>query len=274
MKTHKKNSLLIKTYHQVLTSEWSFETFEQCLLLADSFLNQYALGFSEFIKKNKNLDSIVLFSSSSLINFLKDQSTLLRDNHLPSVPDRLPKRRSAEKSRYSLLTLEVMYNLGFPIFSSKADGSCLEENICFFRDIQSLILILASEYILPILKKQRLKEEYDFLNLIMFTHSLVAWHDNPAHQNQLFSIIFDNLGFQEAVIDCLYVAFRLTDPDDHDYLTKAQAYWAALIDAEMFDKAKAFTFKLLRNSPEKHFEELKEMIELIFELDRGVGVSP
>lgn len=102
----------------------------------------------------------------------------------------------------------------------------------------------------------------------MFTHSLIAWHDNPAHQNQLFSIVFDNMGFHEAVIECLYIAFRLTAQEDHDYLTKAQAYWAALIDAEMFDKAKEFSLRLLRNSSEKHFDEIKEIIELSFELEQ------
>ena len=82
------------------------------------------------------------------------------------------------------------------------------------------------------------------------------------------SEVFDNMGFHEAVVECLYIAFRLTAPEEHDYLTKAQAYWTALIDAELFDKAKEFAMRLLRNSPEKHFDEIKEIIELSFKLEK------
>jgi len=63
----------------------------------------------------------------------------------------------------------------------------LKGDIGFLRDIQSLIFILTSNYILPILREQRLKEESDYLNLIMFTHSLIAWHDNPAHHQRILT---------------------------------------------------------------------------------------
>ncbi len=267
-----KNKMLSDKYQQILTSEWSTETVKESLKLADSFLNncQFPIGFSELIQRYENSDLTDFFISSHFTNYLKDQSALLITNNLPIIPEKIPKRRSPSKIEYSRLSLEVIYNLAFPVFTPYMNGKniILKGDIGFLRDIQSLIFILTSNYILPILREQRLKEESDYLNLIMFTHSLIAWHDNPAHQNLLFSIAFDNMGFHEAVIECLYIAFRLTAPEDHDYLTKAQAYWAALIDAEMFDKAKGFSLRLLRNSSEKHFDEIKEIIELSFELER------
>jgi len=267
-----KTPLLADKYQQLLVSEWTSETMKESLNLADSFLNtcQHPLGFSELIQNSENSEIFDFFISSHFKNYLNDQSVLLNSKNLPCIPEKLPKRRTPSKIKYSMLTLEVIYNLAFPLFSGykNRENFILKGDIGFLRDIQSLIFMLASDFIVPLLWENRLKEESDYLNLIMFTHSLMAWHDNPAHQNQLFSIVFDNMGFHEAVVECLYIAFRLTAPEEHDYLTKAQAYWAALIDAEMFDKAKEFAMRLLRNSPEKHFDEIKEIIGLSFKLEK------
>ena len=273
MKIHlNKKPLLIDKYQQLLASQWTSETMKESLDLANSFLNSCKLpvGFSELLRNYEKSELSDFFTSSNFNNYLINQNVLLSSINLPSIPEKIPKRRSPSKIEYSRLTLEVIYNLAFPIFATYKNEKniIIDGEIGFLRDIQSLIFILTSNFILPILKQHRLKEEINYLNLMMFTHSLMVWHDNPAHQNQLFSIVFDNMGFQEAVIDCLYIAFRLTPPEDHDYLTKAQAYWAALIDAEMFDKAKEFSLKLLRNSPEQHFEEIKEIIELTFEIEK------
>jgi hypothetical protein len=268
-----KSSLLTDRYQQILASEWTFETMKKSLELADSFLNtcQSPLGFSELIQSYENSELPDFFIYSDFTNYLKDQTMLLGSKNLPNIPEKIPKRRSPSKIEYSRLTLEAIYNLAFPVFATYKNEKdfILEGDIRFLRDIQSLIFILTSDFILPLLRENRLKEESDYLNLIMFTHSLMAWHDNPAHQNQLFSIVFDNIGCHEAVIECQYIAFRLTAPEEHDYLTKAQAYWAALIDAEMFDKAKEFALRLLRNSSENHFDEIKEIIELSFQLEHS-----
>ncbi|ETR67714.1 MAG: hypothetical protein OMM_04990 [Candidatus Magnetoglobus multicellularis str. Araruama] len=266
-----KNPLLIEKYQQLLITQWNFETMKESLDLANSFLNscKHPLGFSELLQNYGNSELSEFLTSSNFRNYLQNQVIFTSNKNFPSIPEKIPKRRSTSKIIYSKLTLEVIYNLAFPVFATnkKNKNFILDGEIGFLRDIQSLIFMLTSNIMLPLLKQHRLKEEINYLNLMMFTHSLMVWHDNPAHQNQLFSIVFDNMGFHEAVIDCLYIAFRLTLPDDHDYLTKAQAYWSALIDAKMFDKAKEFSLKLLRYSSEKHFEEIKEIIELTFELE-------
>ena len=267
-----KNKLLADKYQQLLASNWTSETMRDSLKLADSFLGNCdpPLGFSELIQSHGKSLLPDFFISTRFKNYLKDQSALLNSKNLPSIPGKIPKRRSPSKIGYSRLTFEIVYNLAFPIFLARKneDNFILEGDIRFFRDIQSLIFILASDFILPRLREHRLREESDYLNLVMFTHSLMVWHNHPAHQNQLFSIVFDNMGFHEAVIECLHTAFRLTSPEEHDYLTKAQAYWAALIDAKMPDRAKEFILRLLRNSPEAYFDEIKEIIELTFALEQ------
>ena len=267
-----KNKLLADKYQQLLASNWTSETMRDSLKLADSFLGNCdpPLGFSELIQSHGKSLLPDFFISTRFKNYLKDQSALLNSKKLPGIPGKIPKRRSPSKIGYSRIALEIVYNLVFPIFlaNKNEDDFILEGDIRFFRDIQSLIFILASDFILPRLREHRLKQESDYLNLVMFTHSLMVWHDDPAHQNQLFSIVFDNMGFHEAVIECLHTAFRLTAPEEHDYLTKAQAYWAALIDAKMPDRAKEFILRLLRNSPETYFDEIKELIELTFALEQ------
>lgn len=268
MKIHlNKNSLLIDQYQKLLASQWTSDTMKESLVLANSFLNscEFPLGFSEYDK----FELHDFFTSSNLKNYLQSQTEFLSSKDLPDIPERIPKRRSLSKKECSRSTSEVIYNLTFPIVAAYKikKNIVLDGEIGFLRDIQSLIFILTSNFILPLLKQNGLKEEINCLNLMMFMHSLVVWHDNPAHQNQLFSIVFNNMGFHEAVIERLHVAYRLTPPEDHDYLTKAQSYWAALIDAELFDEAKDFSLKLLINSHKKHFEEIKQIIELTFELE-------
>ncbi len=268
-----KSRLLAEKYQGLLASRWTLETLKESLALADVLLNDcnLPLGFSGLVRDCDPSGLPDFFISSHFNDYLKDQSALLGGRRLPDVPDKIPKRRSPSKIEYSRQTLEVIYDLSFPVFAADKNRQdfVLEGDIGFLRDLQSLIFILTADFILPLLREHRLKAEFDYLSLIMFTHSLIAWHDNPAHQNQLFSILFDRIGFKEAAVECLYVAFRLTAPEDHDYMTKAQAYWSALIEAERFDNAREFALKLLRNSPEKYLDEIKEIIELSFEMEHS-----
>jgi len=265
-----KNQKLADKYRQILSSEWTFATMKESLKLANALLNSChpPLGFSQLTQDHTISDLADLFTSFHLTHYLQDQSAMLDNKKLPGVPEKMPKRRSPPKIECARLTFEVIYDLAFPMFSAvNAENTfAVKGDIGFLRDVQSLVFTLSADFLLPLLRERRLKEESDYLNLVMFAHGLLVWHDQPAHQRYLFSIVFDNMGRHEAVLDCLHAAFRLTAPEDHDYLTKAQAYWTALIDAEMLNEAKEFALKLLRHSPEAHFDEIKEMIELSFEL--------
>ncbi len=269
-------SSLKEQYRKLLSTVWSPGTVRDALDLADAFLNASPapLGFSTFLRaigksgKEKSHQLSDFFVPSRFLNYLKELSIQINGGNIPALPERMPKRKSPAKIKESERVFEIIYNLSFPAFSERMNESLgpPKRNIAFFRDIQSLLFFLTAEYILPEMRKKRMKEESDFASLIMFSHCLICWHKNPAHQNQLLSVLFNALGFQEAATERLYNAFRLTAPDEHDYLTKAQAYWTALMDAREFDKAEEFVLRLLRRSPEEHFEELKEIVELNFEL--------
>ena len=48
----------------------------------------------------------------------------------------------------------------------------------------------------------------------------------------------EHLGNQERRLELLDMSFLLTSPQDHAYLTKATAYWSALMDLQRFQEAR------------------------------------
>lgn len=271
---------LIKQYKKLLISDWSEKTLPDILSLADKFFINCDLppGFTPSIEAKSQLSKLSVASSITsfpphLINYLQAFTAQL--NGIPPLPPKMPNRRSPSKIEHARLILEISYNFTFPIFAENRDDIIsLVGEIGFLRDIQSLLFLLTSDYVLPVLQQEQMTEELNFLTLILLSHGLIAWHDNPAHQNHLLYVLFENLGCYELARERLYTAFKLTSPVEHEYMTKVQAYWTALIDAKRFDEAEEFLLRVLRHSPEEHFEELKEIIQLNFELRHQLeGVS-
>jgi tetratricopeptide (TPR) repeat protein len=256
---------LIKQYKKLLTSDWSVKTLPDILSLADKFFINCDLppGFIPSIEAKSHQSNF----PAHLRNYLQAFTVQLNGKRISSFPKKLPKRHSPSQIEHARLTLEIGYNLTFPIFvENRDDMISLGGEIGFLRDIQSILFLLTSDYILPVLQKEQMTEELNFLTLILLSHCLIAWHDNPAHQNHLLYVLFENLGFYELARERLYTAFKLTSPFEHEYMTKVQAYWTALIDAKQFDDAEEFILRVLRHSKEEHFEELKEVVQLNFEL--------
>lgn len=252
-------------YRELLLEEWTPETMRRTLALSREFLDsgKQSLGYSG-LACHAGFEQWLL-SSIKILS--------LTDNTLPAAPERLPHRKSVDKLEKHRLSTEVAYNLAFPlsVLSNPASsGLRLEGDTEFFRDLQSLVFILVANYLIPDLKKWRMMEERDFLALVLLLHALTAWRDNPAHQHYLFAVLFSNLGWNRLYRLHLYHAFKLTAFDAHDYLSKAQAYWSALLDEGSLDEAENFCLNLLKQSKQEDFPEIKEMIDITFSL-KGVG---
>ncbi len=251
-----------RQYKKLLTSEWSSEILKDSLLLIDDLLNSggLSLGYS------KRADKIDW--ERTILPYINLISLKINDDKFPVIPEKIPRRRSASKICNHNIVSEAVYDLIFPL-SVKIGGFQnsdlkLEGDLDFFKDLKSLIFLLVSNYILPELAKEQMKEETELIICVLFLNALITWHDNPSHQNYLLSVLFDKLGWSDLYRLHLHNAFLLTSSEEHDYLTKAQAYWSALIDAQKFDDAEDFALKLLKNSKEEHFEEIKEIINLNF----------
>jgi len=259
-----------KIYREILTSDWSQNTIVDCFSLTNDFLNtsKYPVGYS----KISNHINIEQFISQELFSYLSPLSQFMSANiFLPKSPTRIPKRRSKNKIEKHNLTNEAIYDLSFPLLLSlglldKGEGVKIIGDLGFLRDIQSLTFIMITEYLIPQLHIGKMNEEKNYIIFVLFVHTLVTWHDNPSHQNYLLSILFDELGIKESYRICLYNAFKLTSPEEHDYLTKAQSYWSALMDEKLYEEAKHFVTTLTRTANQEHLEEIKEITELTFQL--------
>jgi len=256
-----------RQYKKLLSSEWSADTVKDSFLLTDDFLNSGGIPVS-YSKKTAATDW-----KTDILPYRSLISLQINDEHFPVIPEKIPQRKSVSKIYRRNLVSEAVYNLTFPlsvkIGEFKNQPVKLEGDTDFLKDLKSLIILLASNYIIPELTKERMKEERDFIISILFLNTLITWHDNPAHQNYLLSVLFDKLGWSDLYRLYLHNAFKLTPPEEHDYLTKAQAYWSALIDENMFTEAEDFALKLLKNSKEEHFEEIKEIVSLTFHLQKN-----
>jgi hypothetical protein len=253
-----------KIYREILSSKWSQKTIVDCFSLINDFLNtsEYPVGYSE-VRTSIKIEQLI---SQELSSYLSPLSSLSA-NVLPKSPTRIPKRRAKDKIEKHNLTNEAIYDLSFPLPLSLLDKDVkVIGDLDFLRDIQSLTFIMTTEYLIPQLGK--MNEEKNYVIFVLFIHALVSWHDNPSHQNYLLSILFDELGIKELHRICLYNAFKLTSPDEHDYLTKAQSYWSALIDEELYEEARHFVITLLRTSKQEHLEEIEEILALTFQLGK------
>ncbi len=259
--THKK------IYREILSSKWSQKTIVDCFSLTNDFLNTstYPVGYSE-VSTHIKIEQLISQELSSYLSPLSSLST----NFLPKSPTRIPKRRSKNKIEKHNLTNEAIYNLSFPLPLSLLEKGDIKVigDLDFLRDIQSLTFLMTTEYLIPQLNKGKMNEEKDYMIFVLFIHALLSWHDNPSHQNYLLSILFNELGVKELSRICLYNAFKLTSPDEHDYLTKAQSYWSALIDEKLYQEARHFAMTLMRTSKQEHLEEIEEIIELTFQLGK------
>ncbi len=56
-------------------------------------------------------------------------------------------------------------------------------------------------------------------------------------------------------------AFRLSSPDEHDYLTLAQSYWQFLMDDRRYEDAERFLLGVYRQAPREHLDEIKGLID-------------
>ena len=72
-----------------------------------------------------------------------------------------------------------------------------------------------------------MEELHSILIHAMGFHSAVVWRDDP-QQQYLLSVLARYLGHRESEGNAWRSAFRLADPDEHDYLTLAQSYWQFL----------------------------------------------
>lgn len=133
----------------------------------------------------------------------------------------------------------------------------------FFRDVQSLLFMATLHEVLPPLRARH-HPYHGLLVEALRWNATNAWHDEPAHALHLQGRLHEYLGRVDAALDHLALAFRLADPSEHDYLTRAHAYWALLTEVGASDEARRFVLELYREAPRESLAEVRELVELSF----------
>ena len=92
-------------------------------------------------------------------------------------------------------------------------------------------------------------------------HIVRVWPDNPGHQQYLLSAWASYLGDRELEENALRSAFRLSGPDEHDYLTLAQSYWQLLMEDRRYEDAERFLLGIYREAPREQLDEIKGLLD-------------
>jgi hypothetical protein len=158
--------------------------------------------------------------------------------------------RDSQRTKLARLAEQVFALLVFQKYFK------LEGDLGLFRDLQSMVFSSATQFLVPKVREHGMENEYQMLVSGLFFHSLL-WTDQPSHQFFLQSLIFDCLGDESRSADALWYSLRTSDPGDHDYLTKAQAYWSALMERQDYEKAEEILLQLHRTVPAEALDELR-----------------
>ena len=79
----------------------------------------------------------------------------------------------------------------------------------------------------------------------------------------------DYLEEHSSMLDLRRQSLRLTDVEDHSYLTKAQALWSDLMDFGKHKNAYSFLLQLNRCTPLSYQPEIEEMLAATIKMTNG-----
>ena len=145
----------------------------------------------------------------------------------------------------------------------------------FYRDILSLAFRQSADLLIPPLLRTS-PEQAQFLASAMDAFVRFAWDDNPSHRDTLLAELKDVLGDRDGSLALRESALQSTDPESHEYLTKAQALLFGLADAGRIEEAEIRTLEIARQAPLERLAELRELMRHVYLADlvgRSVHVS-
>jgi hypothetical protein len=247
-------------YQSLLKKDWSDDTARQVLKLLEEQLQASGAGFlfpgkgSGKAPPKRNEITV----GPDLLDGLLRLLAPLRLPQLPALPaaaDELA--RNAGTGPAGLAVRSSLYLAFQAMFDIRGEAG-------FFRDVQSLLYLNVVDSLLPELRSAALAQEHDLLVNAMGYHATVVWRDDAAHQQYLLSILAHYIGDRELEGSSLLASFRLTDPEEHDYMTLAQCYWSYLLENQQYDDAETFLLGVYRRAPRESLAEIREMIDDTF----------
>jgi hypothetical protein len=250
---------LRKEYRRLLTSDWKKRTVEEVLeLLWKEVGGSHGLKelpFGETLRPDRAAIRPSELNEEVLEKLRHFRHHFGGNGLVPPVPDHFaPRKASRLRSR-----AETTWT--YLILASLAE---LRGDTGLLADTQSLLFLLAADFLLADLERRADDAERSCLVNALYLHTFVPWGEDPqrqAHHFFLQAVLMDHLGRPELRQENLRLALSLTPVEDHAYLTKLQAYVFALLDAERGAEAKKALLSVYRRAPETYLAEIEEMID-------------
>jgi hypothetical protein len=249
-------------YRRLLTSDWKKSTIDDVLELlwkeVEASARQTKIPFLEVLHPDRNSLS-GSGPNTNVIEEIRDFRKHFHGNDLiPPVPEGFPARKGRLRAQAETVwTYLILENL-----------AQLRGETGFFADTQSLLFLLAVDFLLPGLEDAGDVAARDCLINALYMHTFITWTQDPerqAHHFFLQAALMECLGQPRLQRDNLLYSLRLTHLEDHSFLTKVQAYVFSLLDGGEHDEAKRFLMKLYRHAPESYLAELQEMLDNVLE---------
>lgn len=249
-------------YRRLLTSDWKKGTTDDVLGLlwkeVETSARLSKIPFLEVLQPHRS--SIAVSGlNQDVIEEIKHFRKHFRGNNLmPAVPESFPTRkgrlRAQAETAWTYLVLDNLVQL--------------RGETGFFADSQSLLFLVAIDFLLPGLEDAGDAAARDCLINALYMHTFISWTQDPQRQAHFFFLqaaLMDYLAQPRLQRDNLLYSLNLTHLEDHCFLTKVQAYVFSLLDTGEAEEAKRFLMKLYRYAPESYLAELQDMIDSVQE---------
>lgn len=238
-------------YRDLLEEDFSEVTLKECLGLVRRIFETsgYLIRFAwekNHGKREKQRYDIPPAASDYLREFLERNNADLADE----LPDEVPEGTTPER-----LVQEAAVLL---TFQSRVQ---IEGESGFTRDVQSLLFQHCLDVLSPKLDAKGLSEADGYLMHALYAHAKIAWTDHPSQQNYLMSRLYEHIGQTDIAMELMLASLYNLSVDEHDFVTKVQAYWSMLIESGRFDEAKAFVLEQYRRADAKDLAELQSFLD-------------
>jgi hypothetical protein len=195
-----------------------------------------------------------------ILGVLHEAAGFLSDEHMPPMP------MATASLQFDGLTWQAEQTWAYLCLQLFAQ---LKGETALFANLQSLLFLTTVQELLPRLKKPKHLPVHNCLVNALMIHTNLVWRVDPSHLYYLQCVLMDYLGEHSLALKLRHQSLQLTDVEDHSYLTKAQAFWADLMDFGKHHDAYSFLLHLNRYTPQSYQPEIEEMLAVTIKATNG-----
>lgn len=247
---------LARRYQSLLLNDWKKDTLNKTISLLWDEVSSRAKPDVPWLEVLRPLRSGIAQRETytPIVERLKALASIVPSDFLPHISP--PPATSSNGRRSKILAqAETAWTYLVLQHLTRVSG-----DMGFLLDTQSVLFLLVLDELLPLLRKQKRTWEHACLVAAMGLFTLNFLHDQQAHYHYLRSLLMNYFGEKKERQGSMLHAFRLTAPQDHSFLTKAQAYCDSLLEDGKVKHALEFLIELHRQALPKDKQEIEEMI--------------